>query len=656
MDSNQAVWFPHEEDMKQTRMYKWMEKLGITDYDAFYEKSIDDLAWFWDEAVKELNITWKQHYSKTLDLSKGLKYPNWFSGGKMNICDNAVDKWAVNAETKANKALIWHGDDGREIIYTFEELAEAIAKAASGLSDLGIKKGDIVAMYLPMIPETVISMMAIAKIGAIFSPAFSGYGAEAVATRINSAEARFLITADGYLRRGKIVEMKQEADRAVSMSPSVEKVIVVKRCGSDIPWDEKKDVAWESLLKNESTYTYTDTDASDPVMLIYTSGTTGKPKGAVHTHSGFPVKSAFDAGICMDVKQGDTFFWYTDMGWMMGPFLVFGGLVNGASIVLFEGTPDFPEPDRIWQLVERYGVTHLGISPTLIRSLMKHGPKWVDQYDMDTLKMIGSTGEPWNPEPWMWLFEHAGKRKVPIVNYSGGTEISGGILGNVLLKPISPITFNAALLGMDVHVYNENGESALNEVGELVILKPWVGMTNGFWNENERYENSYWSRWKDTWVHGDWVIKDDYGFWTITGRSDDILNVAGKRLGPAEMESVLVEHDSILEAATIGIPDEVKGETAVCFVVLNTGAIFDDLCKKELYELVSAHLGKSLKPKEIYHIEELPKTRNGKVMRRLLKASFLNQDTGDVSSLENPEILEKVKKLNTEIPEYDRKE
>ncbi|PLS14669.1 AMP-dependent synthetase [Bacillus sp. M6-12] len=643
MGKADAVWFPQDEYIKNTRLYQWMNKLGFSDYDAFYDKSIEDIGWFWDEAVKELNISWKKDYQKSLDLSHGFKYPSWFPGGRMNIVHNAVEKWAEAEDTKDQPALIWEGDNNEEKTFTFAELNQEISRAAAGLSRIGVKPGDVVTIYMPMIPETLIALLAVAKIGAIFSPAFSGYGAEAVSARINAAQAKVLITADGFFRRGKKVSMKEEADRAVMQSPSIEKVVVVRRTGADIPWDSSRDIDWNTITKNESTFTTADTDASDPFMLIYTSGTTGKPKGAVHTHAGFPIKAAFDAGICMDVKQGDTLFWYTDMGWMMGPFLIFGGLVNGASVLMFEGTPDFPDPGRLWEIVSKHSVTHLGISPTLIRSLMKYDTDYIYKHNLSSLRAIGSTGEPWNPEPWMWLFEKVGKNKVPIINYSGGTEISGGILGNVLIRPITPITFNSPIPGMDVHVYNEKGDPVTNEVGELVICKPWVGMTNGFWKENERYETTYWSRWPDTWVHGDWVIKDDDGYWTITGRSDDILNVAGKRLGPAEMESALVEHESIIEAATIGIPDPVKGEAAICFAVLKPGVQADDTLKAELYQLVSKHLGKALTPKDILFVEELPKTRNGKVMRRVIKSAYLNQDSGDLSSLENPATVEAIR-------------
>lgn len=647
--SQKAVWFPDEAYKKSTRMYSWMKSLGFTDYDEFHKKSVEDIAWFWDQAVKELEIDWFENYTDILDLSGGIMYPKWFKNGKMNVTYNCVDKWATNATTSGKQAIVWEGDDGDTRTFTFSELHKEINKVANGLKKLGVSQGDVVSIYMPMIPETVIAMLAVAKLGAIFSPAFSGYKAEAVATRLNAARAKFLITADGFYRRGKEVNLKHEADKAVDQSPSVEKVIVVRRTGSDVSWNEDRDVDWKTIRQNENGSETVKTNGDDPFMIIYTSGTTGKPKGALHTHHGFPIKSAFDAGVCMDVQQEDTLFWYTDMGWMMGPFLVFGGLINGARIVLFEGTPDYPEPDRIWRLVEDHRVTHLGISPTLIRSLMHHGEKWFVNRDLSTLKMIGSTGEPWNPEPWMWLFENICKKKVPIFNYSGGTEISGGIFGNVLVKPIAPVSFNAALPGMDVGVYDENGNSVSNEVGELVLKQPWVGMTNGFYKENERYEETYWSRFKDTWVHGDWVIKDDEGFYTITGRSDDTLNVAGKRIGPAEIESVFVEHDVVLEAGVIGVPHDVKGETPVAFVVLNNDKINKDVILDELKELAVAKLGKAIAPKTVHIVSDLPKTRNAKVMRRAIKSAYLNKDSGDLSALENPQCLDEIRSLNKSV-------
>ncbi|RSK26261.1 AMP-dependent synthetase [Bacillus sp. HMF5848] len=633
------AWIPSDEYKKNTRLYNWMKKLGYEDYDSFYKKSIEDVAWLWEQAEKELEINWNSRYTDTLNLENGLPYPKWFSEGTLNIYDSCVTKWLHHQ----HPAIIWEGDDGTKTTLSFPELHRQATKLAIGLRLLGVKKGNVIGLYMPMIPETVIALLAAAKIGAIICPAFSGYGADAVATRMNAAKAKILITADGFKRRGKQIHLKQQADLAVQQTPSVEKTLVVTRLQSEIAWKET-DVHWDTLMNSETTLPNEIMGTDETLMILFTSGTTGKPKGARHTHAGFPIKAAFDAAMGMDVRQGDCLFWYTDMGWMMGPFLVFGGLINGATILLFEGTPDYPAPDRLWQIVDTHHVTHLGISPTLIRSLMKHGEEWVNKHHLSSLRVIGSTGEPWNPEPWWWTFETVGKKKVPIFNYSGGTEISGGILGNVLVKPIKEVSFNAALPGMAVDVYDSSGISVKNEVGELVLKKPWVGMTSGFWQENERYEKTYWSRWKNTWVHGDWVSQDDDQFYTITGRSDDTLNIAGKRLGPTEIESILVDHTHVVEAATIGIPDKTKGEVAVCFVVLLSGDTAESI-KQQLFDLVQTKLGKAMKPAEIFFVSDLPKTRNSKVMRRMIKAAYLQVDPGDTSALENPESLEEIRNL-----------
>ena len=639
------VWKPTDEYIQSTRLFQWMRRLGFSSYEQFLLASTKDIAWFWGEAEKELGITWYHPYQEVLNLKNGVKWPEWYGGGKLNIVHTAIEKWANHPEASAQSALIWESEDGIVQTYSFKQLHECVCRVAGGLKKFGVNKGDILSIYMPMVPETVMVMFAAAKIGAITVPVFSGYAADAVATRLNAAKAKMIITADGFLRKGQPVGMKLEADRAADLAPFVEKLIVFRRLGVDIPWNTNRDIDWNQLISEDPLMETELMESSDPLMLLYTSGTTGRPKGAVHTHAGFPIKAAFDAGMGMDVKKGDRLFWYTDMGWMMGPFLLYGGLINGATILMYEGTPDFPYPDRIWEIVAKHEVTHLGISPTLIRSLMRHGEIWPQKHSASSLRVIGSTGEPWNPEPWMWLFEQVGHKKVPIMNYSGGTEISGGILGNILIRPIAPITFNSPLPGMDVDVWNEMWQSVINQVGELVIKQPWVGMTSGFWQESLRYEETYWNRWPGIWVHGDWVVKDSEGFWTITGRSDDTLNLAGKRLGPAEMESILVEDPRVVEAGVIGIPDELKGEVAVCFVVITNKTAMTKELPQELMSLVAKKLGKALMPKMIYFIDDLPKTRNAKVMRRAIKSAYLDKDGGDLSSLENPEILEEITKL-----------
>lgn len=646
MMTEKAVWQPDPEFIKTTRLFQWMKTLGFSDYADFLKATTDDIAWFWEEAEKALGISWYKRYSSTLNMDRGIKWPRWYSGGRLNAVYNAVEKWAGQTDTAAKTAIIWEREDGKTEQISFSSLHDKIARAAKGFTHLGISKGDVIGIYMPMIPETVIAMLAAAKIGAIFSPIFSGYGAHAAAARLNAAEAKMLVTCDAFVRRGNVITMKKEADEAVNRSPSVQKVVVCRLHDADVPWHETRDVDWDELMKHEPHERTEEMESSEPLMILYTSGTTGQPKGAVHTHSGFPIKAAFDAGFGMDVKQGDAFFWYTDMGWMMGPFLIFGGLINGAAILLYDGAPDFPGPDRLWELVSRHRVTHLGISPTLIRAMMQYGEDFLKKYDLDSLKAIGSTGEPWNYEPWMWLFRHAGKGKLPIFNYSGGTEIAGGILGNVPILPIAPMTFNSPLPGMAAHVFNEQGDEVIDEVGELVLTKPWVGMTNGFWKEPDRYENAYWSRWSDVWVHGDWAVRDEEGYWTISGRSDDVINVAGKRIGPAEIESVFVSHPAVAEAGVIGVPDDLKGQAVVCFAILRTGEQPSAHLKTDLLKLAAETLGKTMKPKAVYFVSDLPKTRNAKVMRRLIRAAYLHEPTGDLSTLENPESYNEIARLS----------
>ncbi|WP_371069154.1 AMP-binding protein [Sediminibacillus sp. JSM 1682029] len=644
-NTTKAAWIPSKDILQKSRLGNWMQRLGFTDYDSFHQESIKKIDWFWREAVKELDISWFSTPSVTLDLSKGVQYPDWFVGGKVNVAYNAVEKWADDPSTRHRTALIWEGDDQEKKVYTYEQLNVAANAAANGLKQLGAKHGDVIFLYMPMIPETVIAMLAISKIGAVFTPAFSGYMADAVSARLEASGAKFLITADGYYRRGKVVNMKQEADKAADQSNSLEKVIVVERIGGTASWITSRDVAWETITQNRREFKADIMDSSEPFMIIYTSGTTGKPKGTVHTHAGFPIKAAFDAGICMDVRPDDKLFWLTDMGWMMGPFLVYGGLLNRAAIVLFEGTPDYPGPDRLWQLTEELQLSHLGVSPTLIRSLMQYGTTPAEPYVLSSLRLFASTGEPWNEKPWTWLFEDIGNKKIPIFNYSGGTETSGGILGNVLVKPIQPANFNAPLPGMAANVFNQEGLSVTGEVGELVLQQPWVGMTKGFYKDDNRYEATYWNRWKDTWVHGDWVIKNEDGYFNITGRSDDTLNIAGKRIGPTEIESCLVSHPAVAEAGVIGLPDELKGETAAAFVVVHSYMEPTEQKKEEILTHLKNRLGKALAPKQLYFLSDLPKTRNAKVMRRALKTAFLGQSSGDLSALVNPDILEEIAAL-----------
>ncbi|MGQ0600275.1 MAG: AMP-binding protein, partial [Anaerolineales bacterium] len=438
--------------------------------------------------------------------------------------------------------------------------------------------------------------------------------------------------------------MKPAADEAATQIPTLREVIVFKYAGNTIDMKGGRDQWWHDLVPMQSGFAEAEImDAEDLLMIIYTSGTTGKPKGAVHTHCGFPVKAAQDMAFGTDVHPSDVMFWFTDIGWMMGPWLVFGTLILGATMFLYDGAPDFPGPDRLWALAAQYGVTHLGISPTLVRALIKFGEAPVRQHNLAKLRFFASTGEPWNPDPWLWLFNVVGEGKRPIINYSGGTEISGGIVMANPLLPLKPCAFSAACPGIAADVVDDAGNPVRNAVGELIIRQPWIGMTRGFWKDPQRYEETYWSRFPGIWVHGDFAAIDGDGQWYILGRSDDTIKVAGKRLGPAEVESSLVAHPAVVEAAAIAVPDEVKGSEVVCFCVLRPGHIAGDELRETLKARVAAELGKPLKPRDIRFVKDLPKTRNAKVMRRLIRAAYLGQPLGDTSSLENPAAVDEIR-------------
>jgi acetyl-CoA synthetase len=642
IESSGIIWRPTPEHAERSRIARFMKKLGIATLDELQRRSVADLEWYWDAVVRDLGVRWTAPYTRVLDDSRGIAWPTWFPDGRLNFTDNCVDRH-VAAGRGSKPAIVWEGDDGQTRTLTYTELAVEVNRLANALEALGIGAGDRVGIFLPMSPEAAIATLAVVKIGAIYTPCFSGFGAGAVASRLSDCEAKLLITADGFHRRGHVVKMKEVADEAVAQSPSVKTVLVYRRLGREIPWTAGRDRWWHEAVATQSDRAAAlPVEADRPLLIIYTSGTTGKPKGTVLTHGGFLIKTAHDFGYCMDVGENDRLFWLTDLGWLMGPMAFTAALFHGGTAVVFEGVPDYPKPDRLWDLVERHHITVMGMSPTAVRALMPHGPEHVHAHDLSTLRILGSTGEPWNPEPYRWLFENAGKARIPIINYTGGTEISGGILGCFPIAPIKPCSFAGPIPGMAAGCFDEDGHSVRGQVGELVITKPWPGMTAGFWKDPQRYEETYWSRWPNVWVHGDWAFIDEDGFWFIQGRSDDTLKIAGKRLGPAEVESVLVGHPAVAEAGVIGVPHEVKGESVVCFVVLRPGNTASEPLRRELSDRVASEMGKALKPEKVLFTRDLPKTRSAKIMRRVIRATYLGKPAGDVSSLENPDAVKAI--------------
>jgi acetyl-CoA synthetase len=638
-----AAWTPSEKYIERSRLRAFAMKNGCADYAALLRWSTEDLEGFWAATERDLHISWRTPYTHVLDTSRGIPWTTWWTGGRMNYVSTALrhegDRVAVIAES----------EEGTVRTLTYRELSDQVASLASGLRSLGVKPGDRVAVYLPLTVECAVAVLAIGAIGAVLIPIFSGYGAEAIAGRLRDAQAKVLICADGFYRRGQIVAMKETADAAADGAPSVGAVVVVDRVGRPYP-KRGRDVPWSDVTHAGAMLDIADTSAEDPFMIIYTSGTTGKPKGAQHVHGGFPVKAAQDLAHCFDLQTADVILWSTDIGWMMGPWLIAGGLMLGATIVLYDGTPDFPDASRMWSLVERHRVTHLGISPTAIRGLMRSGEDPVRAKDRSSLFVLGSTGEPWNPDPWWWYFRNVGESRCPIINYSGGTEISGGILGCTTWTPIQPSSFIGPCPGMDADVVDENGRPVRGAVGELVIRKPWPGMTRGFWGDRQtkdgRYFQTYWSRFENTWVHGDWARIDDEGYWYIEGRSDDTLKIAGKRVGPAEVESAAVAHPAVSEAAAIGIPHEIKGEAIVVFVVPRPLHHPTEELARSVQDKIAEILGKPLRPEAVRFVTQLPKTRNAKILRRVIRGAYLGKtDLGDLSSLENPAAVEELRNL-----------
>jgi acetyl-CoA synthetase len=638
------AWRPTEDIIAGSQLRRFMAAHGIQELAELHRRAIEDPQWFWNAVLIDLGIDFVKPYDRVIDTSPGLPWTRWCVGGEMNIVHNCIDKWIRTPKAKA-AAIRWTAEEGTTGVLTYGELSQQVNRAANALLRLGFSRQDVIGICMPMTPEIVVAFFAIIKIGAIVLPLFSGYGADPVATRLLDAGATGLITADGTRRRGRTILMKPVADEAVDRVPSLRHMLVVRRVGADVPMQSGRDFWWHEIIANEPPDCATArTGADEPFMLIYTSGTTGVPKGAVHTHCGFPIKAAQDLQHGFDMRTDDTMFWVTDLGWMMGPWELLGTALLGATAVVYDGALDFPTCNRLWEIVEHHRVSILGISPTLVRMMMHAQDSAPHASDISSLRVLGSTGEPWNPDPWWWLFDTVGKRHHPIINYSGGTEISGGIVSGNVLTPMKPCAFAGPLPGIAADVVDTKGRSVHGQVGELVIRAPWIGMCRGFWNDRERYLRTYWSRFPNVWVHGDWALVDEDGQWFIFGRSDDTLKIAGKRVGPAEIESALVAHPAVAEAAAVGVPDAIKGERLMCVCVLSPGASGDTALEQELKEWVRSAMGPALKPDAIVFVTQLPKTRNGKVMRRVIRAVYAGEDPGDLSSLDDPAILGEIRR------------
>jgi acetyl-CoA synthetase len=642
------AWQPQPDAAYASALAGFMRRFGINRADpAGYQEllnfSTERPAAFWDGLIEHMDLRFYQPYRDVFDSSEGIEWVSWCKEGTTNAVLNCLDRYR-GTERDAKEAVVWEGEDGNVRRWNYADLDAQTCRLASGLREIGCGPGDVIGVYMPMVPEAAAALLAIAKIGAIVLPLFSGFGAHAVAARLRDGGAVAVLTADASTRRGKATPMKHTIDAARSEVPTLKHVVVLRNRGVDVAWEAGVDHWWHELTDGQAEdVPTTEMPADAPVMLMYTSGTTGKPKGTVHSHCGFIAKLALDMGLCADYRPGDRLMWLSDMGWLVGPMLIFGSTLLSGTIIMAEGAHDYPDRGRFWRLMEQHQVSVLGIAPTIVRSFMQAGGADVDSYDLSALRHALSTGEAWTVDAWRWMFEHVCGGNKPIINYSGGTEVGGGIVTGTVIHPLKPCAFAGPVPGMGADIVDESGNSiAPGGVGELVLRAPSIGLTRGLWNDRERYLSSYWSRLPGIWVHGDRAAIDEDGFWYVLGRSDDTLKVAGKRTGPSEIETLVMATGKVAEVAAIGMPDPVKGETVGLVATLMPDVVANAETEKALSAAVVSGLGTAFRPTAVLFVNDLPKTRNMKIMRRAVRAACLGLNAGDLSSLANPQALEAI--------------
>jgi acetyl-CoA synthetase len=606
-----AVWKPSREWIERTNVWRFMRRLGFDDREAFLRFSRDQSERFWDELMREMRIEWFEPYRQVMDASRGPEWAQWFVGGRLNIAHNCLDRWAESGRV----ACIWEGESGETRRITFEELRDEANRVANGLVARGLVPGDRVALCMPMVPEILPILYGCWKAGIAVVPIFAGFGAGAIAARIEDSGARLLFTSDYLTRRGRRLPLEEK------MPGAVDRIIV----GSS---------AWRQFLAEQpASFPTASLEAEHRALMLYTSGTAGKPKGVVHTHAGCLVQMGKEIWLAFDHQPGDRFFWLSDIGWMMGPWSILGNHLFGGTIFLYDGAPDYPTPMRLWEMIGRHRITTFGVSPTAIRMLIKDGEELPT---MPSLRILGSTGEPWDERSWRCYFERVGGGRCPIINISGGTEIVGSFLFPLPIQELKPCTLGAPAPGMATEVVDENGLPLRGRMGYLVCTAPAPSMTRGIWNDRQRYLDTYWSRFPGMWYHGDWASVDEDGHWFLHGRADESMNIAGRKVGPAEVEEAMMRHPGVAEAAVIGVPDGLKGEAIVGYVVPQAGANVDAAL---VCATVVKELGPTFRPREVVVTGELPKTQSGKIVRRLLRQQYLGERLGDLSTVANPGAL-----------------
>ena len=642
--TEQTIWQPRAEDLSDSNIARLMRRLGFTDYEAFYRFSIEQPAKYWKEVNNFCGIVWSKEYTQYIDTSQGVEFPNWFTGGELNWVDTVL-RWSEDPATAQQPALIAEREQIPPEIVTFSELKIRVQNFAAGLSKLGIQRGDRVGLLIENGIEANVALLGLSYLGAIVVPLFSGFGVDAIVARLSSCTARMLVASTGFSRRGNFVDARAIVEAACQQLPTIERIIW--KHSPEGPPLKGGDLSWSVVATQTSGQHVPSARMSpdDPFMVIYTSGTTGKPKGPVHTHGGFPLKMAHDSNIHFDVRRGDVVCWPADMGWIAGPLVSTMALLNGATLVTYDGAPDYPDWTRMGKLIERYRVTVYGASPTLIRGYASHAAVALEP-DLSSIRLLITAGEPIDPVHFKWFETYFGHGTCPIINVTGGTEASCALLSSVVIKPIAAGSFNTASPSVMTDVVDAAGASVKNEIGELSIRAPYVGMTRSFWNDDARYLDSYWRTIPGQWIHGDLALHDDQGYFYILGRSDDTLKIAGKRLGPAEVEEILLALKEVSEAAAIGVSDPSKGQKLVVFVIASPdykgeAAALEILIKDH----VANRMGKPFRPSQVYIMKDLPKTRSQKVMRRLIRNIFMQEKLGDLSALNNPSAMEELQEV-----------
>ncbi|MFZ4581287.1 MAG: acetate--CoA ligase [Paludibacter sp.] len=627
-EKEKTVYYPTQEVVDQA---------NVKEYDALYQYSIENREKFWAEQAEKLS--WFKKWDKVLEDSNPPFY-KWFSGAKTNIVFNAIDRHQ-HTEVRNKIALIWEGEPGEVRTFSYHALNREVCQFANILKSMGVNKGDVVTIYMPQLPEQIFAMLACAKIGAVHSVVYGGFSHEALADRINDANSRVVITADGGYRRGKVVEMKSIVNKAMELSPTMEICITVKRTNTDVYMENGRDYWYQDLVALPIASTKCETEvmeSDDMLFLLYTSGSTGRPKAMMHTHGGYSVYTATTHKLVFDIKPDDRYWCAADPGWITGhSYIVYGPLMNGATIIMYEGAPTYPYPDRWWKMVEKYGINILYTSPTAIRGLMRFGDSWPNRNDLSSLRLLGSVGEPINPEAWKWYHEVIGNSKCPIMDTWWQTETGGFMITPLPITPLKPGSGTKPFFGNEISVVDDDGNDVkANEEGTLVIKSPWPGMTAGIFKSPERFLDIYWEKYKKQgwYLTGDSAKKDEDGYFWIIGRTDDVIKVSGYRLGSAEIESVMISHPAIAESAAVALPHPVKGNCIHIFAILRIGYEVKPELEQELVNFMVTHMGPIAKPEAITFIDQLPKTRSGKIMRRVLKARALGLPEGDLSTLE----------------------